>query len=141
MPNIVVYKLLHLQQDETISKAMKLNFKQHFTIISLCFLTFSLNATINPFNSITTSKDNKSNKIAAYSHSCPTDINKDGITNDKDVELLLKKFGQSCTCCPEDVNRDGVINVQDLSEVLLNNGVSCGCGGKGDQQPSGSTTF
>lgn len=64
---------------------------------------------------------------------CPTDINRDGITNDKDVDLLLKKFGQSCNCC-EDVNGDGMVNSQDLALLLLNQDVPCKCGGKNNTE-------
>lgn len=97
---------------------MKINSKLRFTIISLCILTVSLNAV---------------NLSFIYQPSCPTDINKDGITNEKDVELLLKKFGEPCKCCSEDVNKDGVVNLQDLSLLLVKQRVSCECGTSGDR--------
>ena len=95
---------------------MKINLLVSITIISTCLLTISLSA-----------------KNTSYKPICPTDINRDGITNEADVTLLLKKFGQTCKCC-EDVNGDGTVNSQDLSLVLLNQDIPCRCSTKNNEE-------
>jgi hypothetical protein len=49
---------------------------------------------------------------------CTTDINKDGITSNTDLLLLLSKFGQTCVSCTYDVNKDGSISNADLMLIL-----------------------
>ena len=49
---------------------------------------------------------------------CTTDINKDGITSNTDLLLLLSKFGQACVSCTYDVNKDGSISNADLMLIL-----------------------
>jgi len=44
----------------------------------------------------------------------PTDVNRDGVTNQLDQEQLLKKFGQQCEKCTEDINLDNKVDGEDL---------------------------
>lgn len=111
---------------------MKISHIICITLISICILSVSLSA-IN-LSKKTEVSNKKGLTTTLHTPICPTDINRDGITNGKDVELLLKKFGQSCKCCCEDVNGDGIINSEDLSLVLLNQDTPCRCGGTNSTQ-------
>jgi hypothetical protein len=103
---------------------MKLSLKLFFTIISLSILTINLNA-VHLVNK-STHCDKKQMDETTYHLSCPTDINRDGITNNADLSLLLKKFGQSCKC-REDVSGDGIVSAKDLGLLLQNFNVRCKC--------------
>jgi len=50
------------------------------------------------------------------------DINKDGIVNQEDVELVMQHYGETGEpgWIREDVNKDGIINVLDGSLVSSN---------------------
>ncbi len=48
----------------------------------------------------------------------------DGVTSQADLNLLLAKYGQSCTC-PEDVNGDGIVSASDLNLLLAKFSQSC----------------
>jgi hypothetical protein len=44
----------------------------------------------------------------------PTDINKDGITDSIDFNLLLQQYNLLCPACPEDLSLDGTVNNDDF---------------------------
>jgi hypothetical protein len=82
-----------------------------------CLFAANLNAGTNTISSVEEVK-------TTLSPSCPTDINNDGVTSQADLNLLLAKYGQSCTC-PEDINGDGVVSAADLNLLLAKFGTSC----------------
>lgn len=49
---------------------------------------------------------------------CPTDINKDGVTNVQDLLILLAEWGP--VGIQSDFNEDGIVNTLDLLELLIN---------------------
>jgi hypothetical protein len=53
-----------------------------------------------------------------YTRELRTDINMDGITDQKDYNLFLKKFDQSCSGCAEDINNDGHVDGHDMLILL-----------------------
>lgn len=95
----------------------------------MCIIITNLNA-VNP--SSKTTEKNTSNTVS-NTPLCPTDINRDGITNNADISLLLQKFGQSCHC-PEDVSGDGLVSAKDLSLLLMNFNRQCKCGAESSDQ-------
>jgi len=49
---------------------------------------------------------------------CYTDVNKDGMTSNADLLLLLSKFGEACISCASDINKDGSVSNTDLMLIL-----------------------
>ncbi len=68
-------------------------------------------------------------KLSARNPRCPTDLNRDGITNDQDLLLFNASYNTECNTffkkCPTDFNRDGLINSADLRILIGNMGKSC----------------
>ncbi|MFK7960250.1 MAG: hypothetical protein AB8G96_06960 [Phycisphaerales bacterium] len=49
--------------------------------------------------------------------SCPTDVNRDGVTGFDDLLAVLAAFG-ACPNCAADINADGIVDFSDLLAVL-----------------------
>lgn len=54
-----------------------------------------------------------------------SDINKDGITQSADFNLLNTQYNNSCTGCPEDITSDGVVDNDDFLMLLGEYGRAC----------------
>jgi hypothetical protein len=99
---------------------MKNSKKQLAAMFTLtCLFAANLNAATGSL-----AQEKKAAESTTLSPSCPTDINNDGVTSQADLNLLLAKYGQSCTC-PEDINQDGVVSAADFNLLLLKFGTSC----------------
>lgn len=55
----------------------------------------------------------------------PTDINRDGATNNNDFILLMQVFDSPCQGCLEDINHDSVVNINDFLQLLGQFNTSC----------------
>lgn len=55
----------------------------------------------------------------------PTDINRDGVTNNVDFLLFLSQFNTNCAQCREDINHDGVVNNVDFLLLLARFNMMC----------------
>ena len=59
---------------------------------------------------------------------CPTDINKDGITNEMDLIILKAHFNEKSSfwhANPTDINHDGITNIEDFNLLISNFGKKC----------------
>ncbi|MFT4660775.1 MAG: hypothetical protein ACI8XB_001043 [Patiriisocius sp.] len=67
------------------------------------------------------------NSVGACQLPCPTDIDRNGLTNGDDFGIYLGNFGLTCGAppCPSDVDYNGVIDGDDFGEFLGNFGLSC----------------
>lgn len=64
----------------------------------------------------------------SQSTSCPTDINKNGVTNNDDLQLLLTQWTHAFPPgphCAADINRDGIISTADLLLLLAKCNTQC----------------
>ncbi len=57
--------------------------------------------------------------------SLDSDINKDGITQVDDFNLLNTLYNNTCNNCPEDITHDGFVNNDDFLKLLGDYGKSC----------------
>jgi len=69
------------------------------------------------------------NGFSQSTASCPTDINKNGVTNNDDLQLLLKQWAAGPGAhCGADINRDGIISTADLLLLLAECNTPCNLG-------------
>lgn len=57
--------------------------------------------------------------------SLPSDINKDGVTEAVDFNLLNIQYSNTCLGCAEDITADGIVNNDDFLILLGEYGQSC----------------
>lgn len=68
-------------------------------------------------------------KLFIHNPKCPTDLNRDGITDTHDLVIFNSFYNTECNTffkkCPTDFNRDGKTNAADLTMITSMVGKSC----------------
>ncbi len=68
-------------------------------------------------------------KFFIYNPKCPTDLNRDGVTDNQDLLVFNASYNTECNTffrkCPTDFNRDGKTDAADLGILISMTGKFC----------------